>query len=96
MDNDKIVRVMRAYSMTPNEARLTMFLAAEQRVFTVFEIANHLNKVEQANENWFAVNNYVKVLIHKLRRKIGKQLLVNVWGIGYELTPNAELLEVLQ
>jgi DNA-binding response OmpR family regulator len=96
MDIDQIARIMRAYNMTPNEARLTIFLAAEKRVVTVFEIADFLGKREQANENWFAVNNYVKVLIHKLRRKVGKQLLSNVWGIGYELTPNAELLEVLQ
>jgi len=96
MDNDQIVRVMRAYKMSPNEARLTIFLATERRVVTVFEIADFLGKREQANENWFALNNYVKVLIHKLRRKIGKQMLANVWSIGYELTPNAELLEVLK
>ena len=96
MDNDKIARVMRAYGVSPNEARLMIFLAEEKRVVSLFEIANFLGKREQANTDWPAVNNLIKVLIHKLRRKIGKQLLVNVWGIGYELTPNAELLEVLQ
>jgi DNA-binding response OmpR family regulator len=96
MDNDQIARVMRAYKMSPTEARLTIFLASEARVFSLFEIAVFLGKREQANSDWFKVNNSLKVVIHRIRSKIGKQLLTNVWGIGYELTPNADLLEVLQ
>ena len=96
MDNDQIARVMRAYGLSPGEARLTIFFASEARVFSLFEIANFLGKRKQANSDWPAVNNLIKVMISKIRSKIGKQLIANVWGIGYELTPDADLLEVLK
>lgn len=87
----ELSKLMVAYGLSPNEARVVACLREHEAV-THFELAVLLNKAEW---EWGDFNNSMRVMIHKIRRKVGKGVIKSVWGLGYQLKPDAKMLEVL-
>jgi len=68
-------------SLTANEFRLlSLFMYKPKQTFALDEILDHLYPLDQDRDR-----NAVEVLIGRLRRKIGRELIVNVRGLGYRL-----------
>ncbi len=67
--------------LTANEFRLlSLFIYKPKYTFSLDEILDHLYPLDQDRDR-----NAVEVLIGRLRRKIGRELIVNVRGLGYRL-----------
>jgi DNA-binding response OmpR family regulator len=68
-------------SLTANEFRLlSLFMYKPKQTFSLDEILDHLYPLDQERDR-----NAAEVLIGRLRRKIGRELIVNVRGLGYRL-----------
>jgi len=68
-------------SLTANEFRLlSLFMYKPKQTFSLDDILDHLYSLDQDRDR-----NAVEVLIGRLRRKIGRELIVNVRGLGYRL-----------
>ncbi len=68
-------------SLTANEFRLlSLFMYKPKQTFSLDEILDYLYPLDQDRDR-----NSVEVLIGRLRRKIGRELIVNVRGLGYRL-----------
>lgn len=90
----ELSKLMVAYGLTPNEARVVACMR-ECKVVSHFQLASLLGKAEKAEEDWDGFNNSMRVMIHKIRHKVGKGVVNNIWGFGYEMKPDAKMLEVL-
>jgi len=67
--------------LTSNEFRLlSLFMYKPKQTFSLNEILDHLYSLDQERDR-----NAVEVLIGRLRRKIGREHIVNVRGLGYRL-----------
>lgn len=70
-------------ALTGAEYRLlSLFLYNPKQTFAVATILDHLYPLERDRDP-----NTVEVLVGRLRRKIGRERIVNVRGLGYRLTP---------
>lgn len=68
-------------NLTGNEFRLlSLFMYKPKQTFSLTEILDHLYPLDQDRDR-----NAVEVLIGRLRRKIGREHIVNVRGLGYRL-----------
>ena len=68
-------------NLTGNEYRLlSLFMYKPKQTFSLDEILDHLYPLDQDRDR-----NAVEVLIGRLRRKIGREHIVNVRGLGYRL-----------
>lgn len=68
-------------NLTANEFRLlSLFMYKPKQTFSLDEILDYLYPLDQDRDR-----NSVEVLIGRLRRKIGRELIVNVRGLGYRL-----------
>jgi DNA-binding response OmpR family regulator len=68
-------------NLTANEFRLlSLFMYKPKQTFSLDEILDHLYPLDQDRDR-----NAVEVLIGRLRRKIGREHIVNVRGLGYRL-----------
>jgi len=71
--------------LTKNERRLLTLLSTdENKIFTFFEIFNH---IAQDNFNKEYDANQVRALVKLLRKKIPKESIMNVYGEGYRFNP---------
>lgn len=68
-------------NLTGNEFRLlSLFMYKPKQTFSLGEILDHIYPLDQDRDR-----NAVEVLIGRLRRKIGREHIVNVRGLGYRL-----------
>ena len=68
-------------AITGTEYRLlSMFMYKPRRTFATSEILDHLYSMDEERDP-----NTVEVLVGRLRRKIGRERIVNVRGLGYRL-----------
>lgn len=68
-------------NLTGNEFRLlSLFMYKPNHTFSLNEILDHLYPLDQDRDR-----NAVEVLIGRLRRKIGRDHIANVRGLGYRL-----------
>jgi DNA-binding response OmpR family regulator len=95
MNFNDLSKLMVAYKLSPNEARVVAYLSEHESV-TQFELAVVLGKKAKAEENWGAFNNSLRVMIFKIRKKVGNDVIDNLWGMGYRLVPDDKMLEVLK
>lgn len=71
--------------LTKNERRLLAFLSTDKhRVFTFFEIFNHLSE-DNFDKEYDA--NQIRALVKLIRKKIPKDAILNVYGEGYRFNP---------
>jgi len=71
--------------LTKNERRLLTLLSTdENKVFTFFDIFNH---IAQDNFNKEYDANQVRALVKLLRKKIPKESVINIYGEGYRFNP---------
>lgn len=93
----RIIKVIREYpNLTPTEAKLILFLHDKGGFASHTEIAHFLERPIKEPGEWAKSLNLSKVMVHRIRKEIGKPLLVSVWGQGYDLTANARLLSVVE
>lgn len=95
MNPKNISKLMVAYRLSPNEARVVAHLW-ERNAAPNFELAEVLNKTEKAEDDWDAFANSLKVMIHKIRRKVGKDVIRVVRGYGYEIWPDDKMTDVMK
>jgi DNA-binding response OmpR family regulator len=85
-DDRPIWALRRAYKLTANEASVLLKLY-RGKGSTVRENTLHNARLVERNvgkeQDWPVV----KVLICKLRKKLGKSMILNDWGVGYALSP---------
>ena len=75
--------------LTKNERRLlSLFSTDEDKVFTFFEIFNHISYDDYEKEY---DANQVRALVKLLRKKIPKEAILNVYGEGYRFNPLKKL-----
>jgi len=71
--------------LTKNERRLLTLLSSDKnKVFTFFEIFNHLS-YDDFDKEYDA--NQIRALVKLIRRKIPKNAIANVYGEGYKFNP---------
>jgi DNA-binding response OmpR family regulator len=71
--------------LTKNERRLLSFLSLDKnKVFTFFEIFNHLS-YDDFDKEYDA--NQIRALVKLIRKKIPKDAISNVYGEGYKFNP---------
>jgi len=71
--------------LTKNERRLlALFSTNEDKVFTFFEIFNHIS-YDNYEKEYDA--NQVRALVKLLRKKVPKEAILNVYGEGYRFNP---------
>ena len=71
--------------LTKNERRLlSLFSTNENKVFTFFEIFDHIS-YDNFDKDYDA--NQVRALVKLLRKKIPKEAIINVYGEGYRFNP---------
>lgn len=93
----RIIKVIREYpNLTPTEAKLILFLYDRGGFASHSEIALFLERPIKEDGDWAKALTLTKVFVHRIRKEIGKPLLVSVWGQGYDLTPNARLLSAVE
>lgn len=95
MNPKNLSKLMIAYRLSPNEARVVAYLW-ERNAASNFELAEVLNKTEKAEEDWDGFANSLKVMIHKIRRKVGKDVIRVVRGYGYEIWPDDKMTDVMK
>ena len=93
----RIIKLIREYpNLSPTEAKLILFLYDQGGFASHTEIANFLERPVNGVGDWRKATTLAKVMIHRIRKEIGKPLLISIWGHGYELTPNARLLSAVE
>jgi DNA-binding response OmpR family regulator len=81
LDNGKEIK------LTKNERRLLTLLSSNKnKVFTFFEIFNHLS-YDDFDKEYDA--NQIRALVKLIRKKIPKNAINNVYGEGYKFNPIA-------
>ena len=71
--------------LTKNERRLLSLLSSDKsRVFTFFEIFDHLS-YDDFDKEYDA--NQIRALVKLIRKKIPKESIINVYGEGYRFNP---------
>ncbi|MCK4441618.1 MAG: winged helix-turn-helix transcriptional regulator, partial [Sulfurovaceae bacterium] len=71
--------------LTKNERRFLSFLSSDKnKVFTFFEIFNHIS-YDDFDKEYDA--NQIRALVKLVRKKIPKNAIVNVYGEGYKFNP---------
>jgi DNA-binding response OmpR family regulator len=71
--------------LTKNERRLLSLLSSDKnKVFTFFEIFNHLS-YDDFDKEYDA--NQIRALVKLIRKKIPKNAIANVYGEGYKFNP---------
>jgi len=71
--------------LTKNERRLLTLLSSDKnKVFTFFEIFNHLS-YDDFDKEYDA--NQIRALVKLIRKKIPKNSIANVYGEGYKFNP---------
>lgn len=71
--------------LTKNERRLlSLFSTNKDKVFTFFEIFNHIS-YDNYEKEYDA--NQVRALVKLLRKKVPKESILNVYGEGYRFNP---------
>lgn len=84
-DTEKLYIHNNEVKLTKNERRLLALLSTnENKVFTFFDIFNH---IAQDNFNKEYNANQVRALVKLLRKKIPKESIVNIYGEGYRFNP---------
>lgn len=87
-DNEKLYEDNIEIKLTKNERRLLKFLSSDKnRVFTFFEIFNHISHDDYDKEYDAG---QVRALVKLLRKKIPKESILNIYGEGYRFNPQAE------
>jgi DNA-binding response OmpR family regulator len=84
-DTEKLYANNNEVKLTKNERRLlTLISTDENKVFTFFDIFNH---IAQDNFNKEYDANQVRALVKLLRKKIPKESIINIYGEGYRFNP---------
>jgi DNA-binding response OmpR family regulator len=84
-DTEKLYNNNNEVKLTKNERRLlTLISSDENKVFTFFDIFNH---IAQDNFNKEYDANQVRALVKLLRKKIPKESIINIYGEGYRFNP---------
>ena len=84
-DTEKLYAHNVEVKLTKNERRLLTLLSTdENKVFTFFDIFNH---IAQDNFNKEYDANQVRALVKLLRKKIPKESVINIYGEGYRFNP---------
>lgn len=84
-DTEKLYAHKNEIKLTKNERRLlTLISTDENKVFTFFDIFNH---IAQDNFNKEYDTNQVRALVKLLRKKIPKESIINIYGEGYRFNP---------
>jgi DNA-binding response OmpR family regulator len=84
-DTEKLYNNDNEVKLTKNERRLlTLISSDENKVFTFFDIFNH---IAQDNFNKEYDANQVRALVKLLRKKIPKESIINIYGEGYRFNP---------
>jgi len=88
-DSEKLYTNNSEIRLTKNERRLlTLFSTDEDKVFTFFEIFNHI-AYDDYEKEYDA--NQVRALVKLLRKKVPKEAILNVYGEGYRFNPLKKL-----
>ena len=83
--SEKLYHHNQEVKLTKNERRLLTLLSTdENKVFTFFDIFNHI-----AHDNFDKEydSNQVRALVKLLRKKIPKESIINIYGEGYRFNP---------
>ncbi len=84
-DTEKLYANNMEIKLTKNERRLlSLFSTNQHKVFTFFEIFNHIS-YDNFDKEYDA--NQVRALVKLLRKKIPKESVMNVYGEGYRFNP---------
>jgi len=84
-DTEKLYRYNSEVKLTKNERRLlTLVSRDENKVFTFFDIFNHIAQDDFDKEY---DPNQVRALVKLLRKKIPKESIINIYGEGYRFNP---------
>ena len=84
-ESEKLYTNNSEIKLTKNERRLlTLFSSDEDKVFTFFEIFNHI-AYDNYEKEYDA--NQVRALVKLLRKKVPKESILNVYGEGYRFNP---------
>ena len=84
-DTEKLYTNRDEVKLTKNERRLlTLISTDENKVFTFFDIFNH---IAQDNFNKEYDANQVRALVKLLRKKVPKESIINIYGEGYRFNP---------
>lgn len=84
-DTEKLYAANSEVKLTKNERRLLKFLSSnENKVFTFFEIFNHIS-YDDFDKDYDA--GQVRALVKLLRKKIPKESVLNIYGEGYRFNP---------
>jgi len=84
-DTEKLYAHKDEVKLTKNERRLlTLISSDENKIFTFFDIFNH---IAQDNFNKEYDANQVRALVKLLRKKIPKESIINIYGEGYRFNP---------
>jgi DNA-binding response OmpR family regulator len=84
-DIEKLYSNNTEVKLTKNERRLlTLISTDENKIFTFFDIFNH---IAQDNFNKEYDANQVRALVKLLRKKIPKESIINIYGEGYRFNP---------
>lgn len=81
----KVIRNNEEVKLTKNERRLLTLLSSDRnRVFTFFEIFDHI-----AHDNYDKEYdaNQIRALVKLIRKKIPKDTIMNIYGEGYRFNP---------
>jgi len=71
--------------LTKNERRLLSLLSQDKnKIFTFFEIFNHLS-YDDFDKEYDA--NQIRALVKLVRKKIPKEAIINIYGEGYKFNP---------
>ena len=86
---ERIAAIRSAFKLTENESFVLLSLYdAGGKVVSYFWLYNNRPVVQPHNrEKIYPSLNDVKVMVHRIRRKIGADVIVSSWGQGYALTP---------
>jgi len=84
-DSEKLYENNIEIKLTKNERRLLKLLSTNKnKVFTFFEIFNHISH-DDFDKEYDA--NQVRALVKLLRKKVPKESILNIYGEGYRFNP---------
>lgn len=87
-DTEKLYQEGIEVKLTKNERRLLKLLSTnENKVFTFFEIFNHISH-DDFDKDYDA--GQVRALVKLLRKKVPKESVLNIYGEGYRFNPMKE------
>ena len=82
---EKLLKNNQEIKLTKNERRLLSLLSSDKsKVFTFFEIFNHLS-YDDFDKEYDA--NQIRALVKLVRKKIPKDAIINIYGEGYRFNP---------